>query len=384
MAFKIKQKLLLILILIISFSFLSQAQSTKIDTIPFTTKSTLLAFKGKINGVETNFVIDTGAFIGVITTSKANNAKVKIIGNKNVTDSNDNDSKMQQGIIESLFIGSFEIKNVKSVVYDMPALACNDYYLLGGNAINTLNWKIDFEKNVLYVSESAFEHSSEMLEMPINYKQNRHYTNFIINGIEFKNCLVDFGYNGFFEVSDKDPLFKKLMKENQNRVIMGSKFNMSLSKMKINNYYAFSFDNLMIDNQKFDHLKIEIRENIDNKIGLKFFSQLTSILIMNNTDSKYYLKPSNKPASLQMNFDAECLLKDGKLIIACKNNNSESSAKDLETDEEIKSIDGTKAADFKDVCAFLLWKIENSKKEECIIEKLNGQKLTIKKQVLKS
>jgi hypothetical protein len=382
MAFQIKQKILVTLLLLLSI--LSEAQSAKIDTIPFTTKSTLLAFKGKINGIETDFVIDTGAFIGVITTSKANSAKIKIIGNKNVTDSNDNDNKMRQGMIESLFIGSFEIKNVKSIIYDMPALACNDYYLLGGNAINTLNWKIDFEKNVLYVSESAFEHSSEMLEMPISYKQNRHFTNFIINGTEFKNCLVDFGYNGFFEVSDKDPLFKKLMKENQERVIMGSKFNMSLSQIKINNYYAFSFDNLMIDTHKFDDLKIEIRENIDNKIGLKFFSQLSSVLIMNNTESKYYLTPSNKPVSLQMNFDAEYLLKDGKLIIVCKNNNPESSAKDLETDEEIKSINGTKAEDFKDECAFLLWKIEASKNDECVIEKLNGQKITIKKQLLKS
>jgi hypothetical protein len=377
-----KQKLILVLLLLLSS--LSEAQSVKIDTIPFTTKSTLLAFKGKINGVDTDFVIDTGAFIGVITTSKATSAKIKIIGNKNVTDSNDNDNKMQQGIIESLFIGSFEIKNVKSVVFDMPALACNDYYLLGGNAINTLNWKIDFENNVLYVSESAFEHSSEMLEMPITYKKNRHFTNFIINETEFKNCLVDFGYNGFFEVSDKDPFFKKLMKENQDRVIVGSKISMSLSKMKINNYYAFSFDNLMIDSKKFDDLKIEIRENIDNKIGLKFFSQLSSVLIMNNTESKYYLKPSNNHASLQMNFDAECLLKEGKLIIACKNNNSESSAKDLETDEEIKSINGSKAEDFKDECTFLIWRFETSKNDEFVIEKLNGQKITIKKQVLKS
>lgn len=376
-----KQRTLLALLIL--QSFFCEAQSTKIDTIPFTTKSSLLAFKGKINVIESDFVIDTGAFIGVITTSKANSAKIKIIGNKNVTDSNDNDSKMQQGIIESLFIGSFEIKNVKSVVYDMPLLACNDYYLLGGNAINTLNWKIDFEKNVLYVSQSTFEHSREMLEMPISYKQNRHFTNFIINETEFKNCLIDLGYNGFFEVSDKNPFFKKLMQENKERVIMGSKLNMSLSKMKINNYYAFSFDNLKIDTKKFDHLKIEIRENIDNKIGLKFFSQLFSIMIINNTDSKYYLKPSNKPASLQMNFDAECLLKDGKLIIACKNSNPESSTKDLEIDEEIRSIDGSKAEDFKDECAFLLWKIENSKKDEYIIEKINGQKISIKKQVLK-
>lgn len=376
-----KQKTLVTLLIFI-YSF-SVAQSVKIDTIPFSTKSTLLCFKGKINNIESDFVIDTGASLGVITTSKANSTNLKITGNRNITDSNEIDNKMREGIIESLLIGSFEIKNVKNVVYDMPILACNNYYLLGANAINKLNWKIDFEKNMLYVSESPFVHSSEMLEMTIRYKQNRHFTNFIINETEFKNCLIDLGYNGFFEVSDKDPLFKKLMQENQDRVINTSKSNMSLSKIKTSNYNAFSFNNLMIDTKRFDHLKIEIRENIENKIGIKFFSQLASVLIINNTDSKYYLKTSNKPSSLQLNYDTECLLKNGKLIIARTNNNPESSAKNLEIDEEIKSINNLKAEDFKDDCAFLIWKIENSKNDECIIEKLNGQKITIKKQVLK-
>jgi hypothetical protein len=382
MAFQKTQNLILTVLSLLPL--FSQAQAVKIDTIPFTTKSTLLAFKGKINGIETDFALDTGAFMGVITTSKANITKIKITGNTKVTDSNDAKNKMQEATIESLHIGSFEQKNVKSVVYDMPILACNDFYLLGGNAINTLNWKIDFEKNVLYVSKTPFEHSSEMLEMPITYKNNRHFTNFIINNTKFKDCLVDFGYTGFFEVSNKNPIFKKMMQENQDRVIAGSKIAMSLSTMKINNYYAFSFDNLVIDHKKFNDLKIEIRENTSDKIGLKFFSQLSSMLIMNNTESKYYIKTSDKPVSLKITADAECMLKNGKLIVACKNVNTESSAKELEKDEEIKSINGMKSGDFKGECDFILWKIETSKNDEFVIEKLNGQKVTIKKQVLKS
>ena len=43
-----------------------------------------------------------------------------------------------------------------------------------------------------------------------------------------------------------------------------------------------------------------------------------------------------------------------------------------------------KTSDFKDECDFLLWRIENLKKDSYEIEKLNGQKIIIKKQVLKS
>jgi hypothetical protein len=377
-----RKNLLLPVLLLVSF--LSKSQSVKIDTIPFTTKSSLLVFKGQINGIQTDFVLDTGASLGVATSAKATSANIKITGKKNITDSNENVNSMIEAMIETVTIGSFEIKNVKSVVYDMPFLACNDYYLLGANAINKLNWKIDFEKNLLYVSKSTFEYSGEMLEMNINYKNNRHFTTFNIDKTEFKNCLIDLGYNDFFEVSEKEPFFKKLRKENQDGIISGSRLTMSLSDIKIKRYEALSFDNLILGNKRFDNLKIEIRANIENKIGLKFFSQLSSILILNNDNSKYYLKLSNQPISLQMSFDADCFLKNGKLIIMGKNNNSESSAKDLEAEEEVKSINGFTATDFKDECDFLLWRIENLKKDNYEIEKLNGQKIIIKKQVLKS
>ena len=377
-----KENTLLVLLLLLSS--LSKAQSVKIDTIPFTTKSSLLVFKGLINGIETDFAFDTGASLGVVTSAKANSANIKITGKKNITDSNEDVNSMKEGTIETVTIGSFKIKNVKSIVYDMPFLSCNNYYLLGANAINKLNWKIDFEKHLLYVSKSTFEYSSEMLEMPITYKNNRHFTTFTINETEFKNCLVDLGYNDFFEVSEKEPIFKKLKQENQDAIISGSRLTMSFSNIKINRYEALSFDNLILGNRRFDDLKIEIRANIENKIGLKFFSQLSSILILNNDNSKYYLKLSNQPISLQMSFDADCYLKNGKLIIMGKNNNSESSAKDLEAEEEVKSINGLEATDFKDECNFILWRIENLKKDNYEIEKLNGQKIIIKKQVLKS
>lgn len=374
----------LLLSVLFLLPFLSKAQSVKIDTIPFTTSSSLLVFKGQINGIQTDFVLDTGASLGVVTSAKATSANIKITGKKNITDSNEHVNSMQEGTIETVTIGSFEIKNVKSIVHDMPFLSCNNYYLLGANAINKLNWKIDFEKNLLYVSKSTFEYSSEMLEMPITYKNNRHFTTFSIRETEFKNCLVDLGYNDFFEVSEKEPFFKKLKQENQDEIISGSRLTMSLSNIKINQYESFSFDNLIIGNKRFDDLKIEIRANIENKIGLKFFSQLSSIMILNNNNSKYYLKLSNQPISLQMSFDADCYLKNGKLIIMGKNNNSESSAKELEAEEEVKSINGLTATDFKDECDFLLWRIENLKKDNYEIEKLNGQKIIIKKQVLKS
>lgn len=377
------KKQLLTLILFFT-GIVTQAQEVAVDVIPFSLQSSLLVFKGKINGIETNFAMDTGAGTNVITTNQSERSGVKTSKKVTVNDSNDNKSKISKAKIDELQIGSQTIKNSKCVVFDMPLLSCNDYFLLGANVINQLNWKIDFENNVLYVSKNAFEPSSEMVEMKVKYIKFRHFTDFKIQDLNITNCLIDTGYNDFFEASVEDSNFIQLKNKHEELVISGKDFSMGLTSMSSADNFSFSFDGLQIANTTFDNVKIDMKENTQNKIGIKFFSTLTKVLIMNNHNSKYHLLLSNKPVSLLMSFDAEYHLKNGKLLIVGKTFNAESSASDLEFDEEIKSVDGKSVTDFKDECEFLLWKFENRHKKEIEIEKLNGQKIIIKKQLLKT
>ncbi len=371
-------------ILFLSFSVVNYAQNTKIDSIPFSLKSSLLIFKGKLNGVPTDFMLDTGAALGVVPTSKASAANIKISGIKNITDSNENQNSMQSAVIETVTIGTFDIHNVKSIVHDMPFLSCTETYLLGANAINKLNWKIDFDKKLLYVSEAVFEPSIEMLEVPIVYKSNRHFTTITIQGTTLKNCLIDTGYNDFLEVPTNEPVLKKLKKDPKNEIISSSRISMSLSEMKINTFETLSFDNLVLGNKRFDNVKTDSRPDIEKKIGIKFFSQLTSVTIMNNNTSTYHLQLSNKPISLQLSFDADVFLKNGKLVITGKSNLAESTAKDLTIGEEILSVNGRKAADFKNECDFISWRIEANTNDTMELILANGKKITLKKQILKS
>jgi hypothetical protein len=367
-----------------SVAFSNYAQNTKIDSIPFTLKSTLLVFKGQLNGKITDFALDTGAALGVVSKAKASTANIIVTGQKKITDSNENKNTMQSAVIETVSIGTFDIKNIKSVVYDMPFLACTETYLLGANVINNLNWKIDFEKMLLYVSKTVFEPSSEMLELPIVYKNNRHFTTIIIQGTPLKNCLIDTGYNDFFEVSNDESIFKKLKKDPKNEVVSGSRMSMSLSEIKTNAFETLSFDDLVIGNKRFDNVKIDSRPDIEKKIGIKFFSQLTSVTIINNSTSTYHLQLSNKPISLQLNFDVDLFLKNSKLIVTGKNNHPESTAKEILLEEEVKSVNGLQANDFKNECDFILWRIEASRNDTMEIVTMKNKKITIKKQVLKS
>ena len=107
-------------------------------------------------------------------------------------------------------------------------------------------------------------------------------------------------------------------------------------------------------------------------------------MILNNSDEKYYIKFNNKALNLGMIPDAACYLQEGKIKIVSIVENEASSAKNLKVGEEIKSIDGRNAESFLNECQFLNWRLLNSKNPEYKFEKMEGEIVTIKRQMLKT
>ena len=289
---------------------------------------------------------------------------------------------MGKGKIDLLKIGSFSFKNIESVIYDMPFLVCNSLYLLGGDVINQLNWQFDFEKNVVYVSKTPLKPSVEMTKLRIQFVNNRHFADFDIAGSVFRKCLIDFGYSGTLEVPQTEVLFAKLKKEKEDKMqtITSKTSSMGLSSITFGQETTTLFiDSLKAGSAIFKNVKVNIKEKTDKKVGLKFFSQNLSTIILNNTDSEYWLKSIHKPMDNNLGFDADFHLNNGKLEMVGKNLNEKSTAKNLNIGEEVKSIDERMANSFKDICEFLKWKGDQSNKTEILIEKLNGEKITVKR-----
>ena len=379
-----KAKFLLMLFFITSIVL---GQDKKIDTLSFSTNTTLLTFKGKINGVETNFAFDTGAAFGVVNTISATKSNVIIEGERKVTDSNEKSSRISKGKVNELSIGSFKLNDLKNVIYDMQFLHCNELYLLGGDAINQLNWKIDFEKKQIYVSKDPFEIQEDVLKIPIKIKGNRHFTNLNINGKKFK-CLVDFGYSGFFETNYKDDIFEDLLKQSiEKGLVTESKVSsMGLTSMSVGQKASlFTTNAVSLDQFAIKNFKVEMSTNEkEPKVGLAFFNSICSSMILNISENAYFLKLNNKEINLEMGADASCYLKDGKITIISKIDNETSSAKNFEIGDEIKSVDGRSAASFVSDCQFFIWRLENIRKMEYKFEKMNGEMVTIKRQKLKT
>lgn len=372
--------LLIVLCVLISTACFAQ---NKVDSIPFHYDAKLIVFKGKINNIDTDFAFDTGASMSVLPTDIAASAKVNDGRSRLVKDSNKKQKSMSTAKIDNLSIGSYNFKNTSTIVYDNPFLDCYGYFLLGADIINQLNWKIDFEKKMIYISNNKFDKGEAEVTAKVKFKNERHYTNLKINGEQFSDCLIDFGYVGQFEVSDNNAIFTKIQQSKtiENKTLQGERYNVGLSSDRTSPITAFIIEKLTFGDFNFPNLKVELKPATSNKIGLQFFTEQCSFVIINSSEKAYYLKYL-KPSTNDLGFSIDCQLKDKKLIIVGKIGNVESATNSLKTGEAIQSINGKKASDFENECAFRKWKLLLNEKGEYTLVTSTEDTILVRRQFL--
>lgn len=370
-----------LLIPFLAFSSGVLAQDNHIDTLSFSMKSSLLVIEGTINGKKALFAFDTGAYAGVLNSKQVTANNIKNIGNKNVRDSNNENKKMGRGKISAIAIGSFFFENIESVIYDMPFLLCNDFYLLGGDVINRLNWKFDFTNNLAYLSKTPFLPSNDMTVLPVQFINNRHFTDLQVDGKPVK-YLIDFGYSGVLDVPTNEVNFTKIQrqKESQSSVLKSQSTSMGLGSMSVGQQMStFFIDSVNLGAATFKNIKANVKVKTDKKIGVRFFKDNLASVILNNTDKKYWLQQLQTPLKTDLGFDADYFLINGKLQIVGKSLGDKSTAKELNVGDEIKAVNGKTAASFADVCSFIIWRQEQASNKDLTIETLKGEKINILK-----
>lgn len=373
-----------VLISFLAFSSSVLAQDNRVDTLSFSMKSSLLVIEGAINGNKALFAFDTGAYAGVLNSKQVAANNIKNTGNKNIRDSNNENKKMGRGKIKAISIGSFSFENIESVIYDMPFLSCNDLYLLGGDVINRLNWKFDFTNNLAFISKTPFVPSSDMTVLPVQFINNRHFADLQVDGKMVK-YLIDFGYSGVLDVPTNDINFANIQrqKESQSSVLKSQSTSMGLGSMSVGQQMStFFVDSVNLGAATFKNIKANVKDKTDKKIGVRFFKENLSGIILNNTDKKYWLQQLKTPLKTDLGFDADYYLIDGKLQIVGKNLSEKSSSKTLNVGDEIKAVNGKTAASFADVCSFIIWRQEQAGNKELTIETLKGEKINILKTTL--
>lgn len=364
------------------FVFTATAQSKRVDTLPFTVKDLLLVFKGSINGVETDFAFDTGAALTVTnsTTNALCGIKVKGSG-KSIRDANQTINRLQTVVINDLAVGSYHVRNVKTVTTDMPYLYCTNLVLLGQDFIKQFNWKIDFEQQRIYLSAEPFAVAETAQVWQPVFKGNRPFIPLSFNGSATTNCLIDFGFNGTLDLAVNNRAAQQLLtaKQQQQAVNQYARVNMGL-----NGYSAaepesvFLTDTVQLAGYAFAHVLTSMHPANETKLGLQFFKNYAHSLLLNHTQNKYYVVPLHKPVVQTAPLDARFTYKNGRILVLDKNTGEGSAAAALAIGEEVKRVNNQSAADFKNECDFLLW-MYHYKGQELLIEKMNGEQLILKR-----
>ncbi len=357
------------------------SQSNKIDTLPFTMAKKLLVIKGKLNGASVDFAFDTGAGIGVLNSANQEVANCDLdTRKKGVKDANNKTVKGQIISIEKMTIGSFEFEKVKSLYVDMEFLQCNKLYLLGQNVISKLNWLFNFENNMVQVSQTPFATDDSYNAMPLKGSNKRPYTEMQIGNKQIKNCLIDFGYSGVIDISESDFINGLYASNKQtDNTSVGIYSSMGLGGLgKPDTLKTVKLNGVGIGGVSFDNILVSIPEKTDFKIGVGFFSKYCSAVILNHSTASYFLKTNNQQVAATKIFDARISIVEGKFIVTGKNLSANTTALALEIGDEIKSVSGKAITDYANTCDYFNW-LSFTNLNEIIIEKINGEKVTVKR-----
>lgn len=354
-------------------------------TFPFHMDNKLMVFEGEINGVPTQFAFDTGAGMGLA--GEAFKADGRFSGNAGkikMRDSNNKVQKVKMAKSKRFKIGGFEFEDIKSLVVDMPFLSCMDYYLLGADVIRQLNWEIDFDKMQVRVSKSPFSLTENGLTFPVEFIGNRPHAKLTFSGNEFEKVLVDFGYtqilNFPMDFDEKSEFIEQKESDQKINPYMG--FSMGALSTATNLTYAIILDSLQVGEQMVYGIPADFEENTTEKIGIKFFSTLSSRTILNNTEGIFHLalRPQEvvfeSPTHMNFNFQ------DGKIVLAGKPLGRVPQDAMLELGEEILELNGKQASDFGDFCSFISW-LSQLGSAEIKIKKMDGTELFFEKTPLK-
>jgi hypothetical protein len=335
--------------------------------------------------VPINFAFDTGATTTVSNTNTNRAANIELLGGqRKVKDANQQVAKIDNTFIQTLSIGNKKVTNFKGLSYDMKYLNCANLVLLGQDVIKKFNWKIDFQKQVLYISNKAFETDNTMMTWPVTYKGGRPHINFSINGTNYSNCLIDMGFTQIFDVNQNvevlDNESKNKIREQKAKQFITS--NMGLLGLgKPDDITYFEADSVYFNNTLFTKVPVSLSGKTDTKLGVQFFNGACKQVIFNFSTNTMHLLLKNKDIPPLNQFDAAVIMQDGKFVVASKNMNSNTTATALNIGEIVKAINGKQYKDFTSECDYLLWTYQY-KESTFSVEKIDGEIVIIKKSSL--
>lgn len=360
----------------------------EIVKIPIEIWNDLILLKLNINGKNATFLWDNGfSFSGIDTTLiKKYNLKEYYTDNKEIAkDGNNTDIILDFLICQKVDIKGISILNSPFIKIDLAKITQTKNLkiegILGASIINKLNWRFNFDKNYVEISQIPFSIPSQSFKL--NYDiiptNNNHVMPISFNG-NSTDCLIDFGFNSDnIEINKKNARF--FSTSTATKSFGPSSISVSgISKIDtiytIKNKFTWSISGKELNNTP----KISFTSATNNiVIGNKFFRNYYNLTINTIGNKIYALLPRKE--IIKTNFDLSygytLFLVDSKLKIL-KIDSNINTKDDIKLFDEVLTINGKTSKEFKD--AYSLKKFQNdllNKSKKIILDMKNSQKIAL-------
>lgn len=334
-----------------------------------------------MNGVETDFVFDTGTSLGMANSLSESKGRITTTGKKmKILDVNNEVKNVSLGKSDFIQIGGFQFKNVISLINDMDLMYCKDTYLLGSDIISQLNWEIDFDRQLIKVSKKPFVIQDSDLVIKVGYLDQRPFASLQIKNIAYERlALIDFGYTGVLDISGDNKNIQNFLTEKEKKGLANSFFRYASGALGTYSFPSTTIwtDSIRLGQNYLPKIPVDFEEKTKTKIGVEFFKTISSKTIINNSKSTYALQLREQPEFEKSNGIAVSF-EDGKFFLKGKPRGLTPQDSLIEIGEEILSINGFKATDFENNCQFLDWYI-SLRPLDIQITRLDGTQLIFPK-----
>jgi len=263
------------------------------DSIPFQLKKDLIIVQPQINGNQKplDFIFDTGAFNSKINHTLAEEYNLETKATKENEDSNGNVKVIEVTQLEQIQLGQTLFTDIGAgkVVYadESPSPCIAEHGIIGANLIKLAHWKIDYQEQMIYFSDKAFEIESPSTAITLDYDSpalsDTPKVEFKIAGRKVENLIIDTGSNGGFRLpASVEKAFT-------------SSVTQTFYDRSVSGIYGFNTDTLIVKTLQLDDFNttfpIEFSALGKGLIGNEFLKYFT--LYINTDDGQIILEPQS-------------------------------------------------------------------------------------------
>jgi hypothetical protein len=137
-----------------------------VETIPFTLVNNLMFVTTQINGINYNFLFDTGA-VTILSTKLQKKLQLKEAMRNALIDASGKEQAERFYTLSTLKLGGINFNNVGAAAMDLAKMSeqfCTPIDgIIGSNLMRSCYWKIDYKNKVLVFSDKKIKPTGKIL-----------------------------------------------------------------------------------------------------------------------------------------------------------------------------------------------------------------------------